>query len=269
VLVRNLTLSGIRSEHTVRVSTIYQFVTVFNHSDHAITFLPENITVDTSKHYRVPPRIYLTLPLFGAGMVESCQREVIYTVVSEGVSIAPTVIGLTFTEENNNINMPFPDVSLPVPTVTFPPQPAPLIIPEIPLTQTTLISPLPLPVTIDNFPIPVIQQFTTKHDLIRAAIPRSGTLAVSASISFTAHTSYVSRCSLIVRTERESTLIIRERIDTPEGEGIYTQVASLTVPAANSPFTHSRELVGNMVEVILTNGTLGTSTYDISMLGHI
>jgi len=124
VLVRNLTLSGTRSEHTVRVSTIYQFVTVFNHSDHALTFLPENHTVDASKHYRVPPRIYLTLPLFGAGTVESCQREVIFTVVSEGVSIAPTVIGLTFTEVNNNVNMPFPDQSA-TPLLQFPPSHTP------------------------------------------------------------------------------------------------------------------------------------------------
>lgn len=132
MLVRNLTLSGTRSEHTVRVSTIYQFMTVFNHSDHAITVFPENLTNEREKHYRVPPRIYLTLPLFGAGMVESCQREVVYTVVSEGVSIPSTVIGLTFTKENNNINMPFPDMSAPTPTplsVTFP-QPLSVTAPE-------------------------------------------------------------------------------------------------------------------------------------------
>ena len=117
MLVRNLTLSGTRSEHTVRVSTIYQFVTVFNHSDYVITVFPENLTNEREKHYRVPPRIYLTLPLLGAGMVESCQREVVYTVVSEGVSMPSTVIGLTFTEENNNINMPFPDASIPAPTL--------------------------------------------------------------------------------------------------------------------------------------------------------
>ena len=114
MLLRNLTLSGSRSVHTVRVSTIYQFVTVFNHSDHAVTVFPENLTLDNDKHYRVPPRIYLTLPLIGAGMVESCQREVVYTVISEGVNIVPTVIGLTFTEENNNINMPFPENVLPL-----------------------------------------------------------------------------------------------------------------------------------------------------------
>lgn len=118
MLVRNLTLSGTRSEHTVRVSTIYQFVTVFNHSDHAIIVFPENLTNEREKHYRVPPRIYLTLPLFGAGTVESCQREVVYTIVSEGSSIPASVITLSFTEVNNNVNMPFPDLSVPAP---FPP----------------------------------------------------------------------------------------------------------------------------------------------------
>ena len=134
MLVRNLTLSGTRSVHTVRVSTIYQFVTVFNHSDHAITVFPENLTNEREKHYRVPPRIYLTLPLFGAGMVESCQREVVFTVVSEGMSIPSTVIGLAFTEENNNINMPFPDMSAPTPT------PLSVIFPEPPILDRRLFA---------------------------------------------------------------------------------------------------------------------------------
>jgi len=269
MLLRNLTLSGIRSDHTVRVSTIYQFVTVFNHSDHAVTVFPENLTLDNDKHYRVPPRIYLTLPLIGAGMVESCQREVVYTVISEGVNITPTVIGLSFTEENNNINMTFPDTSI-TPTlpiqVTLPPT-SPTH--EIPFVQPNMVSPLPLPVNINNFPLPTILNFTAKHDLIRGLIPRSGTIPISGSITFITHSSHVRRYSILIRSERDCTLIIRERIDTIEGAGVFIQVASVAVPGANAPFTHTGELLGNMLEVVLLNGAVGTSIYDISMLGHV
>ena len=269
MLLRNLTLSGIRSDHTVRVSTIYQFVTVFNHSDHAVTVFPENLTLDNDKHYRVPPRIYLTLPLIGAGMVESCQREVVYTVISEGVNITPTVIGLSFTEENNNINMTFPDTSI-TPTlpiqVTLPPT-SPTH--EIPFVQPNMVSPLPLPVNINNFPLPTILNFTAKHDLIRGLIPRSGTIPIAGSITFVTHTSHVRRYSILIRSERACTLILRERIDTIEGNGVFIQVANVAVPGGNAPFAHTGELLGNMLEVVLWNGTVGTSMYDISMLGHV
>jgi len=269
MLLRNLTLSGSRSEHTVRVSTIYQFVTVFNHSDHAVTVFPENLTLDNDKHYRVPPRIYLTLPLIGAGRVESCQRVVVYTVISEGVNISPTVIGLSFTEENNNINMSFPDnsitTSLPI-QVTFPPT-SPTQ--EIPFVQPNLITPLPLPVSINNFPIPTILNFTAKHDLIRGLIPRSGTIPIGGGITFVTHTSHVRRYSILIRSERACTLILRERIDTIEGNGVFIQVANVAVPGGNAPFAHTGELLGNMLEVFLWNGNVGTSIYDISMLGHV
>jgi len=270
MLIKNLTLSGIRSVHTVRVSTIYQFVTVFNHSDHAVTIFPENLTLDDNdKHYRVPPRIYLTLPLIGAGMVESCQREVVYTVISEGVNITPTVIGLSFTVENNNINMPFPDTSivpaLPIQVTLTPTSQTQ----EIPFVQPNIISPLPLPVSITNFPIPTILNFTAKHDLVRGLIPRSGTLPIGDSITLVTHTSHVRRYSILIRSERACTLILRERIDTIEGEGVFIQVASVAVPGANAPFTHTGELLGNMLEVVLLNGAVGTSIYDISILGHV
>jgi len=253
VLIKNLTLSGTRSEHTVRVSTIYQFMTVFNHSDHAITVFPENLTNEREKHYRVPPRIYLTLPLFGAGRVESCHREVVYTVVSEGASIPSTVIGLSFTVENNNINMPFPDNSV----ATSPP------------IQVAL-PPLPIPVNINNFPIPTILNFTAKHDLIRGLIPRSGTIPLDAPLSFITNTSHVRRYSILMQSQHPITLTIYERIDTIEGTGVFIRVATVAVPGANAPFTHTGELLGNMLRVTLTvAGTIGPSIYNISMLGHV
>ena len=242
MLVKNLTLSGTRSEHTVRVSTIYQFMTVFNHSDHALTVFPENLTNEREKHYRVPPRIYLTLPLFGAGRVESCQREVVYTVVSEGASIPSTVIGLSFTVENNNINMPFPDNSVatsPPIQVALPPLPI-----QVALAPTLLRQVMPL-------------------------IPRRGTIPISGSVTFITPSSHVRRYSIFVATEQTCTLIIRERIDTIEGAGVFVQVVNLTTPNANAPFIRTGELLGNMIEVVLLNGAVGTSIYDISMIGHV
>jgi len=242
VLVKNLTLSGTRSEHTVRVSTIYQFMTVFNHSDHALTVFPENLTNEREKHYRVPPRIYLTLPLFGAGRVESCQREVVYTVVSEGASIPSTVIGLSFTVENNNINMPFPDNSVatsPPIQVALPPLPL-----QVALAPTLLRQVMPL-------------------------IPRSGTIPMSGSVTFITPSSHVRRYSIFVATEQTCTLIIRERIDTIEGAGVFVQVVNVTTPNANAPIIRTGELLGNMLEVVLLNAGLGASMYDISMIGHV
>jgi len=263
MLLKNLTLSGIRSVHTVKVSTIYQFVTVFNHSDHTITVFPENLTLDNDKHYRVPPRIYLTLPLIDAGMVESCQREVVYTVISEGVNITPTVIGFSFTEENNNINMPFSELPIQVTlTPTSPTQ-------EIPFVQPKLVAPLPLPVSINNFPLPTILNFTAKHDLIRGLIPRSGIIPLAAGISFITHTSHVRRYSILIRSQQACTLIIRERIDTVEGEGVFILIAAVAVPGGNAPFTRTGELLGNMMQVELVNGNFAASLYDISMLGHV
>jgi len=254
VLVRNLTLSGVRSEHTVRVSTIYQFMTVFNHSDHAITVFPENLTDEREKHYRVPPRIYLTLPLFGAGKVESCQREVVYTAVSEGVSIPSTVIGLTFTEENNNINMPFPDMSAPTPTpisVIFPVQSKPY---QVALT--------PQPIQVALAPTLLRQ--------VMPLIPRRGTIPISGSVTFITPSAHVRRYSIFIQLARAGTLTIRERIDTIEGEGVFFHVASIPVPGgAHAPFIHTGELSGNMIEVVLLNGAVDTSIYDISMIGHV
>ena len=64
--------------------------------------------------------------------------------------------------------------------------------------------------------------------------------------------------------------MISERIDTIEGEGVFFHVASIPVPGgAHAPFTHTGELSGNMIEVVLLNGAVGTSIYDISMIGHV
>ena len=274
MLVRNLTLSGTRSEHTVRVSTIYQFMTVFNHSDHAITVFPENLTNEREKHYRVPPRIYLTLPLFGAGTVESCQREVVYTVVSEGVSISSTVIGLTFTEENNNINMPFPDMSVPSPTplsVTFPVQPIP--IPHTPFHDVKQRLPIPLPVQLDNSPLPVILNFTTKHDLIKNSIPLNGTIIVGGSVSFTRSTGHVSKFDMLISVVQNIRLLITQRIDTQGVVGLplitHNQVILGNID--NIPTRITGELFGNAIQVELINEGAGpdTNNYTIAMLGSI
>ena len=166
--------------------------------------------------------------------------------------------------------MPFPDTSI-VPAlpiqVTFPPTSPTL---EIPFVQPNMVSPLPLPVNINNFPLPTILNFTAKHDLIRGLIPRSGTIPIGGYITFITHTSHVRRYSILIRSERVGTLILRESIDTLEGTGLFVQVANVAVPGANAPFTHTGELLGNMLEVFLLNGsTVGTSIYDISMLGHV
>ena len=274
MLLRNLTLSGSRSVHTVRVSTIYQFVTVFNHSDHAVTVFPENLTLDNDKHYRVPPRIYLTLPLFGAGMVESCQREVVYTVVSEGVNIPSTVIGLIFTEENNNINMPFPDMSVPTPTplsVTFPVQSIP--IPHTPFHDVKQRLPIPLPIQLDNSPLPVILNFTTKHDLIKDSIPLNGTIIVGGSVSFTRNIGYVSKFDILISAIQNIRLIIRQRIDIRDIAGLFliTHNEVILGNINNIPTKITGELFGNVIQVELINEGAGpgANNYSIAMLGSI
>lgn len=106
---QNLVLSGSRSEHVVRVPNKYRFVTVYNHSRHTITFFPGN-TIDRERQlYQIPGLVYLTLPLLFDNQPDLQTRETIYTIVSEGINIATTQITLSFTTENNNINLAFPN----------------------------------------------------------------------------------------------------------------------------------------------------------------
>jgi len=112
MLNRNLIITGIRTEHVVRAPSLYQFITVYNHSQHTLSFFPENDTSPTRLMYRVPPLLYLTLPLFEGGQTASCQKENMYTVISEGPEILPIQITLSFTEISLNINLPFPDQSI-------------------------------------------------------------------------------------------------------------------------------------------------------------
>ena len=182
--------------------------------------------------------------------------------------------------------MPFPDnsiaASLPI-QVTLTPNssiatPVPIQVTltptsqtqEIPFVQPNLVAPLPLPVSINNFPIPTILNFTAKHDLIRGLIPRSGTIPLAVPLSFITNTSHVRRYSILIQSQHPSTLTIDERIDTIEGTGVFIVVATVAVPGANAPFAHTGELLGNMLRVTLTvAGTIGPSIYNISMLGHV
>ena len=109
MLSRAITVSGTTSQHTLVVPTVYKYVTVFNHSRHRLSFYPDNVIDQRALLYRVPSQIYATLPLIGSGQVASCLREVTYTAVSEGESVAPTVIQLVFSEDLEAINIPFPD----------------------------------------------------------------------------------------------------------------------------------------------------------------
>ncbi len=109
MLQKNLVLSGTRSEHIISIPTIYRYVTVLNHSRHRLSFFPGNVTDVSALLYRVPAQIYATLPLVGGGTVETCQRTISYTVVSEGENVVPVNIMLLFSDDLEAINIPFPD----------------------------------------------------------------------------------------------------------------------------------------------------------------
>ena len=277
MLLRNLTLSGSRSVHTVRVSTIYQFVTVFNHSDHAVTVFPENLTLDNDKHYRVPPRIYLTLPLIGAGMVESCQREVVYTVISEGVDISPTIIGLSFTEENNNINMPFPDLSIPNVANLFsspasqdqaPVEPC-LIIPN-------QILPIPLPVQITNPILTTAIAGSLKRDLIpsvgdgNAGDTQNIDLVIGGSRIFIIDTSHVTKFTALITTVFNANITIEETVQTkghltPRYVSLHTQaiLGNILIPTMITGVFN-----GNMARITIINNASQANSVAFDLIGY-
>jgi len=275
MLVKEFPISGASTDNRFTVPTVYKFLTVFNNSTHELVFTDDTDVNNRYMHFAVSPFQYVTYPLEMMGTVASCKRtqslvmNSIERIVKRPFFITSPNVRLLFSEENFNVNNyqqahSQVNVHLPeaVSSSTSPTQ-------EIPFVQPNLITPLPLPVNITNFPIPTILNFTAKHDLIRGLIPRSGTIPINGSITFITHSSHVRRYSILIRSERDCTLIIRERIDTIEGAGVFIQVASVAVPGANAPFTHTGELLGNMLEVVLLNGAVGTSIYDISMLGHV
>ena len=145
----------------------------------------------------------------------------------------------------------------------------------MPFPDNSIAASLPIQVTLTPnssiaTPVPIQVTLTpTSPTQEMPLIPRRGTIPISGSVTFITPSSHVRRYSILISSQRDCTLIIRERIDTIEGAGVFIQVASVAVPGVNAPFTHTGELLGNMLEVVLLNGTAGSSIYDISMLGHV
>lgn len=101
---RTLVVAGTRTEHIIRVANLYQFVTVFNHSEHTLSFFPDHETTMEKRLFRVLPQTYVTIPIMGVGGIGHI-GEFMMTIVSEGINITPTQIGMFFTETSLNINL--------------------------------------------------------------------------------------------------------------------------------------------------------------------
>lgn len=244
---KNFNLEGSRSEHTFSISTLFKFVTVFNHSPHRLTFYPENVIDDRAKLYSVPAHIYLTLPLLGSGQVESCTREITLTLVSDGIPINPTKISLFFTEENNNINLPFPDLEHNREIIHF--------------KEDKTRDDLMLGLSIDDLPIPIILNYSTKTLIYNNTSP----LTASQNRILTAfESSPFSRYTGIIFASHACTLFFEE---SNEQAGIYDIITQHAI-GAGAVFTFSGNFFLNWFRARLLNGGTAQTTLRFRLMGH-
>ena len=238
MLVKDFTLTGTRNEFTITVPTIYKFMTVFNHSRRRLQFFPDTNIDLRQMLYRVPSQIYLTLPLTLSGEVETCQRLTTYTMVSEGENIAPTNISIMFSEQMENINLPFPD---------------PAEQPQIP-DRNVLFADITQPKI-----YPVINKYPHKDVIFRWNIPLSASQQVS---SLANNSSPYTRITGFLRASHSGVFTIEESEDN------ITYVNTLThTLVANTVFSFEYLLKGVLFNIRFVNDATAQTSFNLCVVG--
>lgn len=248
MLTKSITVSGTTSQHTLVVPTLYKYVTVFNHSRHRLSFFPDNVTDLRALLYRVPSQIYATLPLIGSGQVASCQREVTYTVVSEGENVSPTTVSLVFSQTFDAVNIPFPDPL--TPTVLVEPQYKPM--PRQLVSEVT---------SIQNIPLPTILAHSSKYRLFNheADIPLGGSVE-----SGVLRVDDLPFYTLRIITSQNMRLDVHEGVNPT-----LLHVLATHNITANVVFTHTGRFFLNHCRFLLTNLGGAVSTCQFAVFGQL